>query len=94
MEIDGSSAFLMNKNSSTEMCFRGSLILLHGTENGIAVHCGEIDTVNEKVIKKWCSSFSQWQIILILKMNVIDPSIPLCSIKYSVRTTPFSTREN
>lgn len=77
MEIGGSSVFLMNKNSSTykkhRTVLQGSLILLHSTEKAISVHCGEIDTVKEKVIKKWCSSFFRRRIILKLKMTVIDP---------------------
>lgn len=90
MEIDGSSVFFKNKNSSIQMCFG----VVDNTQNwnGIAVHCDEIDTANERVIKKWFSSFSQWRITQKFKMNVTDPSRPLFWIKYFVRLTSFNNR--
>lgn len=97
MEIDGSSAFFKNKNSSAhknssiQMCF-GVVDNITQNWNGIAVHCDEIDTANERVIKKWFSSFSQWRITQKFKMNVTDPSRPLFWIKYFVRLTSFNNR--
>lgn len=52
--------------------------LLQRTENGIAVHCGEIDTVKERLIKKWCSSFPQRCVTQKVKMNVTDSSRHVC----------------
>lgn len=94
-----SSAIHMNKSSSThkisftEMILRGHWYYYTGLKKRIAVPCNEIDTANERVIKKpelFILSVNNSKNVRYMFLFSLGP----CLIKYFVRMIPFNTTEN